>query len=95
MTFEDIIYEARDGIATITMNRPESRNAVRPQTYEELTAAFGMAGNDVLDGGPGNDTISGGSGDDTVIYRVGEGFDTVGTMVAPLVMQGHQALEGQ
>jgi aminoglycoside phosphotransferase (APT) family kinase protein len=26
---------------------------------------------------------------------VGEGFDTVGDMVAPLVMQGHRALEGQ
>ena len=46
VAFEDILYEAVDGIATITINRPHARNAVRPQTYEELTAAFGRAGND-------------------------------------------------
>ena len=44
MHFEDITYESRKGVATITINRPESRNAVRPQTYEELTAAMAMAG---------------------------------------------------
>jgi hypothetical protein len=25
---------------------------------------------------------------------VGEGFDTIGNLVAPLVMRGHEALEG-
>lgn len=44
--FEDILYEAADGIATITINRPEVRNAVRPKTYEELTAAMKIAGED-------------------------------------------------
>lgn len=46
MSFEDVLYEAADGIATITINRPNVRNAVRPQTYEELTAAMGIAAND-------------------------------------------------
>jgi naphthoate synthase/2-ketocyclohexanecarboxyl-CoA hydrolase len=44
--FEDIIYETRDGIARITINRPEVLNALRTQTYEELTRAFRMAGDD-------------------------------------------------
>ncbi len=44
--FEDILYESADGIATITINRPEVRNAVRPKTYEELTAAMKIAGED-------------------------------------------------
>ena len=46
MTYEDIRYESRDNVATITINRPEVRNAVRPKTYEELTHAMHAAAND-------------------------------------------------
>lgn len=46
MDYEDILYEAKDGIATITINRPEKRNAVRPRTYEELTHAMHHAADD-------------------------------------------------
>ena len=35
-----IIFDLRDGIATITLNRPEVMNALDPQTYSEITAAF-------------------------------------------------------
>ncbi|MNK62422.1 1,4-Dihydroxy-2-naphthoyl-CoA synthase [compost metagenome] len=38
--FEDIRYEKAEGIAKITINRPEVRNAFRPQTLFELTWAF-------------------------------------------------------
>ena len=39
--FEDIRYEkSDDGIAKITIDRPEVRNAFRPQTVHELKAAF-------------------------------------------------------
>lgn len=50
MNFEDILYSAGDGIATITINRPSARNALRPRTYEELTAAFHQAANDATVG---------------------------------------------
>jgi dihydroxynaphthoic acid synthetase len=40
MEYEDIIYERQDRVATITINRPSSRNSVRPHTYEELTRAM-------------------------------------------------------
>lgn len=46
MDFEDVIYEAEDGIARITINRPERHNAFRSQTLDELTAAFEMAEDD-------------------------------------------------
>ncbi len=46
MDYQDVAYEARDGVATITINRPEVRNAVRPRTYEELTHAMTRAADD-------------------------------------------------
>jgi naphthoate synthase len=39
--FEDILYEKCDeGIAKVTINRPQVRNAFRPQTVHELIEAF-------------------------------------------------------
>src|SRR6266566_5089719 len=38
--FQDIKYERFEGIAKITINRPEVRNAFRPETIFELQAAF-------------------------------------------------------
>ena len=38
---------------------------------------LGLAGDDVLYGGLGNDSIATGEGADTVIYRVGDGADTI------------------
>lgn len=35
-----IIFERRDGIAKITLNRPEVLNALDPATYQEITEAF-------------------------------------------------------
>lgn len=39
-TYEDIIYEKSDGIAKITINRPQKRNAFRPETVFELNEAL-------------------------------------------------------
>jgi naphthoate synthase len=45
--FEDIRYElSGDGIAKITIDRPEVRNAFRPQTVKELIRAFNEARDD-------------------------------------------------
>jgi naphthoate synthase len=46
-SFEDIRYETSgDGIAKITINRPEVRNAFRPQTVTELLKALELAHED-------------------------------------------------
>jgi len=44
--YEDILYETSDGIAKITINRPEVRNAFRPATVVEMSKAFEVARND-------------------------------------------------
>ncbi|MBM7554779.1 1,4-dihydroxy-2-naphthoyl-CoA synthase [Thalassobacillus pellis] len=44
--YEDIRYETYDGIAKITINRPEVRNAFRPETVTELIDAFMRARDD-------------------------------------------------
>src|SRR4051812_35428879 len=48
--YEDIIYEhdaEGEGMAKITINRPEVRNAFRPQTVHEMIDAFQHAANDM------------------------------------------------
>jgi naphthoate synthase len=44
--YRDIRYETAEGIAKITINRPEVRNAFRPQTLFELSEAFTEARDD-------------------------------------------------
>jgi len=45
--YEDIRYEIAEGIAKITINRPEVRNAFRPQTLIEVSDAFNRAREDL------------------------------------------------
>ncbi|TMK65712.1 MAG: 1,4-dihydroxy-2-naphthoyl-CoA synthase [Actinobacteria bacterium] len=48
--YEDIRYEKADGIAKITINRPEVHNAFRPETVIELGDAFTRAREDTAVG---------------------------------------------
>jgi naphthoate synthase len=45
--YEDILYERAEGIAKITINRPEVMNAFRPQALAELRDAFNRARDDI------------------------------------------------
>ncbi len=45
-TYSDILYEKMDGIAKITINRPEVRNAFRPETVQQMYDAFADARED-------------------------------------------------
>ncbi|TMD72193.1 MAG: 1,4-dihydroxy-2-naphthoyl-CoA synthase [Chloroflexi bacterium] len=44
--YEDILYDTWDGVAKITINRPEVRNAFRPTTVFEMAKAFEVARDD-------------------------------------------------
>ena len=46
MRFTDILYEKDDGIAWLTINRPEVYNAIRGRTTDEMTDALQDAGRD-------------------------------------------------
>jgi 2-ketocyclohexanecarboxyl-CoA hydrolase len=44
MEYSDILYAVHNGVATLTINRPEVYNAFRARTVEELIDAFRQAG---------------------------------------------------
>ncbi len=46
MDFENITYEVEDGIAIITINRPDSLNSLNSKTLDELCSAAWTAGED-------------------------------------------------
>lgn len=46
MAYTTILYDVQDGIATITLNRPESYNALNTPMYGELQDALKQIGRD-------------------------------------------------
>jgi naphthoate synthase len=45
-SYSDILYHKAGGIAKVTINRPEKRNAFRPETVAQMIAAFSDARDD-------------------------------------------------
>jgi len=50
MAFEFVLVERQDRIATVTLDRPEKRNALAVEVMEELTAALEQVGSSDADG---------------------------------------------
>ncbi len=46
MSYENIIYQVKDGVAQITINRPDSLNSLNPTVLSEMTTAIETAAND-------------------------------------------------
>ncbi len=46
MTEPAVLYDAKDHIATITLNRPENRNSMTPDVLEGLSDAVAQARGD-------------------------------------------------
>ncbi|TMC82035.1 MAG: 1,4-dihydroxy-2-naphthoyl-CoA synthase [Chloroflexi bacterium] len=81
--YEDILYDTWDGVAKITINRPDVRNAFRPTTVSEMAKAFEVARDDptigvvILTGAGTEAFCSGGDqrirGDDGYVDPAGTG----------------------
>src|ERR1700694_1794412 len=54
-----ILYQVEQGIARITLNRPEKRNALNPELIAELTKAVRDSDRLIVLTGAGNDFCSG------------------------------------
>lgn len=94
MSYQDIIYREQDGVATITINRPEVYNAFRAQTCEELIHAIGHASSNKKVGvivltGAGDKAFC--TGGDQKSQPSGEGYGGRGTVGLP-VEELHGAL---
>jgi 2-ketocyclohexanecarboxyl-CoA hydrolase len=99
LEFQDILYEVGDGIATVTINRPDVYNAFRAETIDEMIAAFESAWHDrevgvvVLTGAGDKAFCTGGDqkarGDDTV-----RGYGGKYTGIGLRVEELHGAIRG-
>lgn len=88
MKYDDILYDARDGVARITINRPDKYNAFRGQTCDELIHAFNRAGWDkdigvIVLGGAGDKAFCTG-GDQSAHEGSYDGRGTIGLPVEEL-----------
>src|SRR5437016_2018337 len=64
LTYHQILYQLQEGIALVTLNRPEKRNALNGEIIAELKQAMAETGNDpqcrvVMLSGAGKDFCSG------------------------------------
>lgn len=88
--YEDVIYEERDNVATITVNRPDQLNAFRARTYREVTDAILRGGWDreigaiVLTGAGSRAFGVGGDKNEKKADRIDSGIGMVGNGVEEL-----------
>jgi 2-ketocyclohexanecarboxyl-CoA hydrolase len=80
--YQDILFDIRDGVARITINRPQKYNAFTAQTCEELIDAFRRAGSDrsvavIVLGGAGDKAFCTGA-DQSAHEGAYEGRGTIG-----------------
>jgi enoyl-CoA hydratase/carnithine racemase len=82
MAYEQLLYEVRDRILTITLNRPDRLNAFTPQMRQELIDAFDRADGDddvraIIVTGAGRSFCAGAdleAGADTFDYEIRDGY---------------------
>ena len=86
--YQDILFEVRDGVARITINRPAKYNAFTAETCEELIDAFRRAGADrsvavIVLGGAGDKAFCTGA-DQSAHEGAYEGRGTIGLPIDEL-----------
>lgn len=66
MKFENILYEVKNGILYLTLNRPEARNALTPEMWHDISQAVQLAQEDssiqvVIISGAGDKALASGA----------------------------------
>lgn len=66
MEFNHVLYEVKDGILFLTLNRPEARNALTPEMWNDISAAVEKAQSDeavrvVIVSGAGDKALASGA----------------------------------
>lgn len=66
MKFENVLYEVKNGILYLTLNRPEARNALTPEMWRDISSAVKMAQEDtsvhvVIISGAGDKALASGA----------------------------------
>jgi 2-(1,2-epoxy-1,2-dihydrophenyl)acetyl-CoA isomerase len=92
MTYEQLLYEVNDGIATITLNRPEAYNALNDQLARELHDAVIVSSEDeavrvVVLTGSGRAFCAGGD-----VKSFCDHIDHIGTLIKRLTTNMHGAV---
>ena len=93
MTYEAVLYDVRDKIATITMNRPEKMNALDHALWRDLIDAFDEAEKDravrvIILKGSGRAFSSGWNMKESPYLSVPEGEERWGSGNAMRTMRG-------
>ena len=94
MTYENILFDLTDGIATITMNRNDTRNALSWAMANDIADALGRLGDArvLVITGAGKGFCSGGDMASAVPEGVGFGdmlYNGIATSVNPMLMKLH------
>ena len=66
MKFENVLYEVKNGILYLTLNRPEARNALTPEMWRDISSAVQLAQEDtsvhvVIISGAGDKALASGA----------------------------------
>ena len=40
MSYQTLLIDKSEGVAVVTLNRPDKKNAMNPQMHEDMTAAL-------------------------------------------------------
>ena len=93
MEFETVIYEVKEQIAKVTMNRPDKMNALNQALWDDVNAALQYADNDpevrvIILAGSGKAFSSGWDIKESPYFTVPEGYEQWGTTSALKALRG-------
>ncbi len=93
MEYQTVIYEVKEQIAKVTMNRPDKMNAINQALWDDVNDALEYADNDpevrvIILAGSGKAFSSGWDFKDSPYFNIPEGYEQWGTSGALKTLRG-------